>query len=146
MTIKHHIYHYNVHGIWGDCLSSPVRTGLSLLLPAGFVTDGRSEVDTITIGQSTSCWTEQDTKAALLEYVDIVIIGVAHRPAWRMSPGIVNYDGIHKTTVTIGPFTEFIEFRVWYSWYNCIIDVPVGGNSALDFQWWWVRSTEMLMS
>lgn len=53
----------------------------SALLLARLIADRRTNIDPCATGRLTVMRTQKDAQAALLQDVDVVIVGVAHRPA-----------------------------------------------------------------
>lgn len=95
-----------------------------LLLP-GLVANRRPEVHPVSAGQYASQGADEHSQAALLEYVHVVIVGVPHGPARRVSLGLLGVGGVDQATVAVGPLGKGVELADPGD--GAVVDVPVGG-------------------
>jgi len=84
---------------------------LTLLFLSRFVANGRSEVNGVSIGQDAlfAPGAHQHPQARFLEDVDVVVVGVSHRPARSMSFGLFAVRRVHKLAVVVGPFAKVVK-------------------------------------
>ena len=66
-----------------------------MLLFPGFVTNGRSEVDLLPGVEDASVSAENYTEAGFFQDLDVVIVGVAHRPSRAVTPGFLTVWSVH---------------------------------------------------
>lgn len=58
----------------------------------------------------------------------VMIVGVAHRPATRVSLCLLRIRAIHQPTVAIGPLRERVIFADARD--RAVVDVPFGGGAV----------------
>lgn len=95
-----------------------------MLLPSGFVAYGRPQVDRLAVGQHASSGADEDAEAGLFQYVHVVVVGVAHRPAGRVPLRLLAARRIHQPTVPVRPFLEPVEF----------VDLPISAAFIISYR------------
>lgn len=87
---------------------------LTKLLFSGLVADGGSEVDHAAVVQFAAAGADEHAKTGLLEDVDVMVVGVTHRPAARVTSGVLLVTLVDVTTVTIRPLLVRIVLHCLY--------------------------------
>ena len=80
-----------------------VGTRLAELLPPGLITDGGPDGHLVPTGQQTTPGTDEDAEAGFLEDVDVVVVGVPHRPAAGVPPRLLAARGEDVAAVAVRP-------------------------------------------
>ena len=87
------------------------KKALTELLLARLVADGGSELDA-GAGLGDACAAaDEDAQARLLEDVHVVVVGVAHRPAARVTPRVLALPRVHEATVPVRPVLPVVVLR-----------------------------------
>ncbi len=81
-----------------------------LFLP-GLVADGGSEVDPRTALSHAVPAAHEDAEARLLEDVHVVVVGVAHGPAGRVTSRVLAVAHVHVAAVAVRPVLERVVLR-----------------------------------
>lgn len=82
---------------------------LTLLLLARLVADGGSEVDLVASGQGAAQRAHEDAQTRLLEDVHVVVVGVPHGPARRVSLRLFAGRGVNQPTMAVRPLLPAVE-------------------------------------
>jgi hypothetical protein len=85
-----------------------VRTRFALLFATCFVANGRSNVHLLTVVEHTVLRANQHSKTAFFQYLNVVIVGVAHCPTGSVLFGLVIVAAVHESTMTVDPFFEVL--------------------------------------
>lgn len=96
---------------------------ITLLLLPGLIANGWPEMHPFSVGQGAPQGTHQDPQATLLQYVDVVVVGIPHGPAGGVPLGLLVVGSVDEPAVTVGPFGEgvvLIDTR-----NGTVVDVPV---------------------
>jgi hypothetical protein len=99
-----------------------------LLLLPGLVADGGPQVDPLAGGQGAAHRADQHSQTALLQDVDVVVVGVAHGPARGVPLGVLVVGAVDQAAVAVGPLGEGVELVDARN--GAVVDVPVGGRGA----------------
>lgn len=104
-----------------------VRTLLSLLLLASFVANVRSQVYSCAefLVDHASFRADHHAQARLLQYMNIVVVCIPHRPAGCMSSSLFVICSVDSSAMSVSPFVEFII--VSYFGYRVVVDIPADG-------------------
>lgn len=70
-------------------IARSIRTLLVLLFPPRLVADCWPQVDLFAVGHEAAGRADEDAEAALLQDVDVVVVGVAHGPAGSVFLGVL---------------------------------------------------------
>ena len=108
-----------------------IGTRFPLLFLAGLVADGGPEVHLVTVGKSTPHGAHQHAQAGLLEDVDVVVVGVPHRPARGVPLGFLAGRRVHKPAVPVCPF--FPPVVLAHPGDARVVDVPIGPSRTPAF-------------
>jgi len=100
----------------------PIGTLFALLLASRLVADCGTQMNTAAIWQPALGAAEEHAQTALLQYVDVVVVGVPHGPTAGMLLGILTLGGVDQATMSIGPIIEVIMLA--HRRHNRIIDIP----------------------
>ena len=84
---------------------------LTKLLFSSLVADSGSEVDHAAVVQFAAAGTDQHAETGLLEDVDVMVVGVTHRPAARVTSGVLLVTLVDVTTVSVRPLLVRVVFH-----------------------------------
>lgn len=103
------IYESTMQTKWIEkCENLPIWAWFSLLLLASLITNGRPQMNPFSVWQSAVGGTDEHAQAALLQYVDVVIVCIAHSPARDVLAPFFAGIAIDESNVPVGPLTKLI--------------------------------------
>jgi hypothetical protein len=110
-----------------SAVASSIWTLFALLFFASFVAYVRPQVNSCAqfFIYDAAFGANHYAQTGLLEYVDIVVICVAHCPARSVTPRLLIVHSIYTTTMTIRPLVELVPLGDF--WYEVVIDIPSCG-------------------
>lgn len=113
---------------------SHIRTRLVALLLARFVANRRPYADLRAVGRGAISRAQNHPQAAFLQYVDVVVVRVAHRPAGRVLLHVLVAGQIHAAAMAIRPIGERVQFVSTDFRHHRIHNIPVrihGGQQVV---------------
>lgn len=81
---------------------------LTLLLLAGFITNGRPQLEFGAVCQCAVSWANHDAQARFLQDLTVVVVGVAHGPAAQVSLCVFVFGTVYVPNITICPLLKCI--------------------------------------
>lgn len=106
----------------------PIRTRTIALFFARLIAYRRPDLDLIAADGHAALRAQNHAQAALLQNVDVVIVGVTHSPAGHVLLHVLMVGRIDAATVAIRPVGKLVQLvGVGDTRHNRIVDIPFGG-------------------